>query len=262
MHDHWQKQGRDKPLFPDLLWSRPENRAFAGKLLIAGGNAHGFAAPAEAFAAAEKAGVGVARVLLPDGLQKTVGKVFEAGEYAPSTPSGSFSQKALLEFLSTADWADAVLLDGDMGRNSETAILLEKFAGKYAGPLTLSGDTADYFIPLPHAILFRPQSLLVLNFSQLQKLFMQAHFPHAVTSTMDRVRLVQALHLFTLQHQAYVMLSHDGQIFVAVEGRISSTPYKKGSEPSPSRLAATAAVWWLQQQAKPYEALTTSVVAD
>ena len=58
---YWQRQEPGEPLFPDLLWSRPENRQFAGKLLIMGGNAHGFAAPAEAYAHAEKAGIGVAR---------------------------------------------------------------------------------------------------------------------------------------------------------------------------------------------------------
>jgi hypothetical protein len=262
MHDYWQKQAADKPLFPDLLWSRPENRTYAGKLLIVGGNAYGFAAPAEGFAAAEQAGIGVARVLLPDSLQKTVGKVFEAGEYAPSTPSGSFSQRALAELLSLAGWADGVLLDGDMGRNSETAILLEKFAGKYGGQLTLSGDAADYFIPLPTDILYRPQTLLVLSFSQLQKLFTQAHFPHAITSSMDRIRLVQTLHLFSLQHRAYLILSHDGMTFVAVEGRVSSTAWSQRQEPSSSRLAAAAAVWWLQQSVRPYEALTTSLTSS
>jgi hypothetical protein len=129
----WQRQTADKPLFPDLLWSRPETKRTAGKLLIVGGNAHGFSAAAEAYGAAAKAGIGTARVLLPDSLQKTVGKVFAAGEYAPSTPSGSFSQQALAELLELAQWADGVLLAGDFGRNSETAILLESFAAKYQG---------------------------------------------------------------------------------------------------------------------------------
>ena len=69
MQDYWKKQTPDKPLFPDLLWSRPRNRAHAGKLLIVGGNAHGFAAAAEAYAEASKAGVGAAGVIIPDSLQ-------------------------------------------------------------------------------------------------------------------------------------------------------------------------------------------------
>ena len=42
-HDYWHKQTSSKPLFPELIWSRPENRQLAGKLLIIGGNLHGFA---------------------------------------------------------------------------------------------------------------------------------------------------------------------------------------------------------------------------
>jgi NAD(P)H-hydrate repair Nnr-like enzyme with NAD(P)H-hydrate dehydratase domain len=53
---NWLKQTSDKPVFPDLLWSRPENRKYAGKLLIIGGNKHGVAAPGIAFSAAQKAG--------------------------------------------------------------------------------------------------------------------------------------------------------------------------------------------------------------
>src|SRR3982750_2547854 len=115
---YWHKQTAEKPLFPDMLWSRPENKRQAGKLLVVGGNVHGFAAAATAYAEAGKAGIGTARVLLPDSLQKTVGRVLEAGEYAPSTPSGSFSQRALAELLEMASWADGTLLAGDFGRNS------------------------------------------------------------------------------------------------------------------------------------------------
>lgn len=256
MQDYWQRQTADKPLFPDMLWSRPENRAFAGKLLIVGGNQFGFAAPAEAFADAEKAGIGVARVVLPDSLHRTVGRVFAAGEYAPSTPSGSFAQKALAEVLSMAHWADGVLLAGDVGRNSETAILFEKLSPKYAGQLTAVNDAADYFITTPEIALNRPDTLLVLNFSQAQKLFVQSHFPQALTSDMDFIRLVEALHDFTKQHKLHLMLEHNQTIFVAVDGTISSTKQSESQQIPITKVAANAAVWWLQNPAKTYAALT------
>src|ERR1700761_6222741 len=119
----WHKQTPDQPLFGDLLWSRPENKAFAGKLLIVGGNKFGFVDPAEAFSEAEKAGIGVVQMLLPDSLRPFVGRTFTAGELAPSTPSGSFAQTALAQLLALSNWADGVLFPGDLGRNSETAIL-------------------------------------------------------------------------------------------------------------------------------------------
>src|SRR5258708_25670424 len=99
MDSYWHKQSSDKPLFPNLIWSRPEQTNQAGKLLIVGGNQHGFSAPAEAYQEAESAGIGTCRVLLPDKLQKTVGRILENGEYAPSTPSGSFSKSALSTLL-------------------------------------------------------------------------------------------------------------------------------------------------------------------
>jgi hypothetical protein len=259
-NSYWHKQTADKPLFPDMLWSRPENRAYAGKLLIIGGNAHGFAAPAEAFAESGKAGVGVTRVMLPDALQKTVGKVFAAGEYAPSTPSGSFAQKALTELLIDSAWADGVLLAGDLGRNSETAILLEKFSGKYHGQLTITKDAADYFVNIPDGVLARPETTLVITLAQLQKLGSNAHFPTAFTFGMDLLRLVDALHDFTAQHACNIVVKHLDTIFVAANGQVSTTKLKTDKEIWRVTTAAHTATWWLQNLSKTFEALTTAVL--
>lgn len=260
MHGYWIKQTPDKPSFPDLLWSRPENRAQAGKLLIVGGNAHGFAAAGEAYAEASKAGIGTARVLLPGSLQKTVGKVFEAGEYAPSTPSGSFGQKALAELLAMSNWADGTLLAGDFGRNSETAILLEQFTLKHSGQLTLTKDAADYFTKAPQNLLSSPKTLLVLSFAQLQKLAASARFTSSFTFDMDFLRLIDNLHEFTHQHQAAVIVKHLDTAFVSVKGQVSTTKLNSDLETWRVKTAAHASTWWLQNPTKPFEALTTSVI--
>src|SRR3989344_1078256 len=139
---YWLRQKTDEPLFPDLIWSRPETKQQAGKLLIIGGNQFGFAAPAEAYGAATDAGVGLTRVLLPLAVKKVAGKLLPGLEYSANTPSGSFSKAALGEFLDQAAWADGVLIAGDLGRNSETAILLESFLAKYQGQITLNKDAA------------------------------------------------------------------------------------------------------------------------
>ena len=255
---YWHKQTPDNPLYPDLLWSRPENKRLAGKLLIIGGNAHGFAAPAEAFAAAGKAGIGSTRVLLPDSLAKTVGKVFPAGEYAPSTPSGSFRQSALAEMLDLVQWADGVLLAGDFGRNSETAVLLEKLIAKTTRQLTMSQDSVDYFLAAPDALFNRVNTLLCLDFTQFQKLSMAAHSGTAVTSTMDFLHLIDALHDFTQKHAVHLLLTHLETVFVAVEGEVSTT--KGLGSISSTSLAAQAATWWLQNPSKPFEAISSSLV--
>ena len=259
---YWHRQNTSKPLFPDLLWSRPENRAHAGKLFIAGGNLHSFNAAATAYTEAGKAGVGVARVLLPDSLQKTVGRVFEAGEYAPSTPSGSFAQTALSEFLGLSQWADAALLAGDFGRNSETAILLEKFSEKYRGQLAITQDAADYFIPAPAKILARTDTLFVISFAQLQKLAVNAKFTRAFTFDLDFLHLIDALHEFTTAHQAFIVTKHLDTIFVAVKGQVSTTKLAKDMPIWRVRTASHAATWWLQNPTKTFEAITTSLIEN
>jgi hypothetical protein len=258
--DYWFRQEPGKLLFPEMEWSRPENRQHAGKLLVVGGNAHGFAAPAEAFARATTAGIGTARVLLPDAVQKIVGRVLEHGEFAPSTPSGSFSQKALNELLLSAQWADAVLLAGDLGRNSETAILLEKFLAKYPQDVTLTKDAVDYAVSAPHTVLNRPQTLLVLSLSQLQRLSIAAKSPKPIAFSMDLLRLTEWLHEFTTAHQPYIIVKHLDTMFVGAAGKVSTT--KLGQELPIWRIAAAAqaSVWWAQNPSKPFEALTTSIV--
>lgn len=260
-HSYWHKQQSGKPLFPELEWSRPENKMQAGKLLIIGGNLHGFAAPAEAYAAAVKAGIGTARVLLPNALQKTVGRVLENGEFAPSTPSGSFSQKALDELLLQGNWAAAALIAGDLGRNSETAILVEKFLAKYPQAVTLTKDAVDYVTSAPHTILNRENTLLVLSLSQLQRLGIAAKFTKPITFGMDLLHLVEWLHEFTGAHQPHIIVKHLNNLLVAVDGHVSSTSLNDDQQIWRVHAAATAAVWWLQNPSKAFEALTTATYA-
>lgn len=254
----WQKQSSGTPLFPDLQWSRPQNKTQAGKLLVIGGNGFGFAAPAEAYGEANGAGIGVAHVLLPDALRRTVGRVLEAGDFTASTPSGSFSQKALTDFLTHSTWADGVLLAGDMGRNSETAVLLEKFIEHYHGQLTITKDAADYFTAAPQNLLKRSETTLVISFAQLQKLAMNGKFSQVFTFEIGIIKLVELLHEFTTQFPINIIVKHLDNIFVAVDGKVSSTKLAEDVEIWRVKTAAHASVWWLQNPTKPFEALTTA----
>lgn len=254
----WSKQTKE-PLFPDLLWSRPENRASAGKLLIVGGNAHGFNSPAEAYSYAQKAGVGTARVLLPDVLQKTIGRVLENGEFAPSTPSGSFAKSALADMIDHSSWADGLLLAGDFGRNSETAILLENFLSKTSRAVTLTKDSVDYFLNNASVLLNRPETTLVITVAELQKLLQSIGSKTAVKLSMDLIQLVEAVHETTLQHPAALIIKQNEYIIVAKQGSITTTKIVHADEAWQIKTAAYASVWWLQNPGKTFEALTTSV---
>src|SRR3990167_1670436 len=252
------KQKSDQALFTDVLWSRPETKTRAGKLLIIGGHKHSFATPTNTYNAALKAGIGACRILLPDSLKKIVIPYFShlqghslSVEFGASEKSGGFGQAALAQMLEEAKWADGVLLAGDFGKNSETAILLEKFIEKYDGQLTLAGDSLDYFITNHDALTSRRQSVIVTDFTKLQKIVS----PLLIKHDESLMTFVNKLHDFTENKNASLVTLHADQIIVAVGGQLSSTSVKTASL---VELAAYVSVWWLQQPKKPFEALTTA----
>lgn len=249
---NWLRQ-TNAPLFPDILWSRPENRRHAGKLLIIGGHQQSFNAVSAAYSAAVKAGIGTARVMVPESLRKTLHLIFPEAEYAAATPIGSFGRKALAGLLDASDWADGVLLAGDLGRNSETAVLLEGFIQKYSGPLAVSGDTVDYFFGTGQSLAKRRRTLVIASVKQLQKLAS----PHLIEQRADLIKVVEQISGWTAQNDLSVVTIHSTQVITACGQQISTTPVKL-SDPNEA-LAAYAAVWLLQQPEKVFEALSSAV---
>ncbi len=263
MDSYWHKQNPDKALFSDLLWSRPESKHTAGKLLIIGGNVHSFSAVGQAYQAAITAGVGSIRIILPDTLQKTVSKLLPDADFAPSTPSGSFGKLALAQFIDNAGWADTVLLAGDFGRNSETSVVLENFVKKYRGQLVFTKDSVDYFSYLPLAVATRQNTCLIVTMAQLQQIAINLKSPLVFTFNLDLLQLVERLHQFTKDNSLSLILKHLDTLFVAVNGQVSTTPTNlKDEESWRIGIAAQAAVWWLQNPSKPFEAFTTSLIPN
>ncbi len=256
--DYWVKQSATEPLFSDLLWSRPEHTAQAGKLLIVGGNGHGFLGPAEAYTHALKAGAGTIRVMLPDAVHKLAGAVLPQVEFAPSTPSGSFSQKATAEIIAASAWADGTLLAGNFGQNSETAVLLESVTTKQPGQITITDDAADILIqgntPLPET-----NCLYVLTMPQLQKLATRLHVTEPIISNMALLQLVDSIHALTTDHDLGIIVKHLDQYIAACGGRVSTSKSESDSDKWQVRAATYASIWWLQNPTRPLEALTTAM---
>jgi uncharacterized protein YciI len=138
--------------------------------------------------------------------------------------------------------------------------LLEKFVTKYKGLLTISGDALDYFIQTKPSILERPDTSLVLNLSQLQKLAAQSQLTLPITSNMDLLRLVDALHDLSAQHPAYLSFRYDEHSLVAAGGRVSSTKSLGKAKDVQAEMAVQAAIWWMQAANRPFEAITSSIL--
>lgn len=260
LDNYWQVQDLKNPLFGDLLWSRPENKMLAGKILIAGGNAHGFSDVALAYREAAKARAGSIKIILPNVLQKIVGKTLENAYFCPSTPSGSFAKQSLAELIDYSKWSDIVLLAGNFGRNSETAILLESFVKEYKGKLCLVNDALDYFIPNPTNLMDRPNTLIVATTAELQKISVKFIPEKVIKFNMSLVQLVESLHELSLITSPIIVTKHLEDIIVAYRGKVSTSKLPDKFEPWRESMAAYSSVWYMQNSQQPFEAITSSAL--
>lgn len=217
--EYWQKQGKT-PLFPEVDSWPPEQKRFAGKLLLVGGNKGSFFAVANAMQMAVKRGVGEVRVVMPKSLK---GKVPSMPEiiFAEAEASGAFGKLALSEILLQTAWADAVVVVGELGRNAETSVMMAEFLKICDKPIYLMRDAVDAAAAdvMNWSLNETPVTLLA-TVPQLQKLLRIMYYPKMITLSMPTNQLVETLHKFTLSFEMTIMTFHNEQIIMAQNGEI------------------------------------------
>jgi NAD(P)H-hydrate repair Nnr-like enzyme with NAD(P)H-hydrate dehydratase domain len=261
-HPYWHKQTTEKPLFPDIEWSKPEQKSQKGRLGIIGGNKLGFISVAESYETSLKTGAGESRVLLPDVLRKSIPASMTDVIFGETNPSGGLAKNALTEMKALGDWSTGILLVGDSGNNSETAILYSDFIKDYQGPLTITRDAIDLLKNDSQVLVDRPNTLLVASLAQVQKLFRNVYYPKVLTFSMQLTNLVEALHKFTVTYPISIVVLHQNQMLVASGGEVTSTPFDEPMKIWRGQTANNAAVYWLWTPSKPLESVTTSLLAD
>ncbi|MDR0957031.1 MAG: hypothetical protein LBM09_00425 [Candidatus Nomurabacteria bacterium] len=280
----WQKQESGKPLFPDILWSKPENRDFAGRLAIIGGNAHSFAGVALAYKTALTVGVGKVRVIMPDVLKKVVcntenpsrhpelvsgsirfrnkfGMTIKNDDcfFAPSNPSGGLSKEALPNLYAVAEWADAMLFIGDSGQNSETAALAETFLSQdQTTPVVITRDAVDLVKNIGENLLNRGATHLIVSLNQLQKIFQSVYYPRVVMFSQGVKQVAETLHKFTTTYPVMLTLWHGENLFVAHGGRVITQPFAQPLRIWSGELAVRQTAWQIWNPKKTVEAIVTS----
>ena len=258
---YWKQQQPGTSLYPDIEWNKPEQRSHAGKLGIIGGNKLGFAAVGEAYMTALDTGVGQVRVLLPDMLKKMVPPTITDVVYGASNPSGGLARDASTDMHALGSWADAVLLIGDAGRNSETAILYEDFVRNYSGQLTITRDSVDLLHNTPELVVERDRTLLVVSFAQLQKLFSRVYYPKILTFSMQLQQLVETVHKFTITYPVTIMVFHQDHLVIAAGGQVTTTAWHNPMSIWKGTVATHAAAYWLWNPGKSLESTTTSLLS-
>ena len=217
--DYWRRQSI-KNLFNDVDLLPPEQKRMAGKLLVIGGNRMAFFAVASALETAKRMGVGEVRALLPEDLKGQVPSTSEV-YFAPSGNSGAFCSDSLETMLRLADWAEAVILIGDSGRNAETSLVFAEFLEKVDKPVLITRDAVDACCASVGDWLLREtETNLFVTLPQLQKLLRTLYYPKVITLSMPTNQLVETLHKFTLSYSASVTTFHNGLIVMAEKGEV------------------------------------------
>lgn len=257
---YWRKQSSTKPLFPEIEWNRPEQKTRAGKLAIIGGNKMGFIAVATAYDEATKAGAGQVRVVLPDALKKSVPASVLDTVFVPTNPSGGMSKDGTGTIEASFAWADHVLLIGDGGRNSETAIVYESLL-KLPTPLTITRDAVDLLRASATQMVDRDKTTLVVSFAQLQKLFQAVYYPKILSFSMQLMSLVEILHKFTITYPCTIVTFHQSQLIVAHGGEVITMEFDEPMMIWRGSTATKAACYQLWTPGKPLEAISTSIIS-
>lgn len=260
MHDYWKQQQPASALFPDIEWAKPEQRSARGRLGVIGGNKLGFAGIAESYSTALESGAGEVRVVLPDCLRKSIPTSMTDVVFAACNPSGSLSRDALPELESLGTWATAILLAGDAGRNSETAIVYSDFIRHYDGPLVITRDAVDLVKNDTEALVNRPRTTLVVSFAQLQKMFQAVYYPKMLTFSMQLLQLVEAVHKFTITYPITIVVLHHDTLLVAHNGQVVSTKWDSPMAIWRGVTAARVSAYLMWTPNQPLEAIATSLV--
>ena len=256
---YWQTQTATEPLYPDIEWNKPERHDQAGRLAIIGGNKLGFAGVAEAYSVALSTGVGEVRVLLPDALRKTIPSAITDTIFAPTNPRGSLARVSLNEMRALGEWAQGVILIGDAGRNSETALAYDDFIRDYAGQLTITRDAIDLVKNNTSLLIERPDTLIVASFAQVQKIFQSVYYPKILTFSMHLAQLVEALHKFTVTYPVHIVTLHRDTLIIASNGSVITQQWDAPMMIWRGTTAATAASYWLWSPSRPLEAIAASI---
>ncbi len=259
MLDYWQDQ--KKPLFPDLIFSKPETKAQAGHLGLIGGNKLGFLAVAKAHQTASAAGIGQISLVLPVDLKNSLKQIPQT-VFAAANPSGGLAKEALADLQTLYQQTGAILMIGDAGKNTETQVLYEEFVTTNTDkPIIIARDAVDLSLNSAHKIIDQDNIVLVMSFSQLQKLFQTVHYPIVITHSMTNLRIVEAIHKFSLTYPITLVVFHNQKLFSARNGRVVSTDFTNPTEIWQGITPAKIATWCTFFPNKKIEAIITSIIA-
>lgn len=225
MFDYWEQQ-KDKPLFPDLLWSRPENKALLPKVSIVGGSKHGFVKAAAVYQNVLETGSSSLKLLLPDALKDSLPANSDF-IFIESTKTGSFSSSLFDNLRAIQASSDIVIVSEDSGKESELTQALHKIISEDNCDLMMVGESAlandSYFDDIINR---QKNTVFVIEPRQLQKITSRLPVQVSFRSSDGLVDLVKGLHQITSVLGAVIfVVSTNKEVIISVNGDVFSTKY-------------------------------------
>lgn len=216
----------------ELFWNIPEEQK-QGSISVIGGNVNNFRTPVKV---TEYLGVTfpvkTLLTVLPDALKPKLPPL-ENLVFLSSTESGSFASAEELKMaMKNTDFA---LLVGDFSKNSVTAKAVgsacDFSASKNAPELAkkpqilITRDAVDLIAAVATEPLLMQENLIFFaTMPQLQKLFRAVYYPKMLLLSQPLIQVAEALHKFTLSYPCSIITLHDGQILIAKNGEVFTTP--------------------------------------
>ncbi len=148
-------------------------------------------------------------------------------EFLPDTTSGSLSLEAFGPLMTYLNWSDLALFIGDLGRSSETALLLENVVQKYRGRMVITRDSVHYFKNQPSLLTKRQGTIIVLSFADLQHMLMLSGLTIKFSSGL--VPNLEKIAGYSVTQEACFVTRFEDYYLIAEKGR---TAISKSKSPS------------------------------
>jgi hypothetical protein len=259
------QQSKDHPLYPEVLWDKPENSLNAGKICIIGGNAHAIKEPNEAYQISLKNILKERRVVLPESTKKYFSKEHSVPDilFAPSNISGSFSAKSLIDLQTYQSWADCTIFAGDFTKSSETTILINKLIDKSSQLTAICNDGIDIVLQSEISPLQNSNLIITCSLAQLQKLCICYSPKFVFTSNLSPLAFYNKLSDLSSNAECYLLVMFQEKLYVAYKGQVVISDLNENLLNDASwatKITTVAAIWSMQQPAKRFQALVTGTL--
>lgn len=248
-------QKKESPAYPEMLWSKPENKNYAGSMLLIGGNSEGFNNLSDGFALLNKEVIKAVNVATVDSLKKKIGQFLTSAHYLPSNPSGGFANNALDELSYLSNINDYVLLIGDLGGSSETEMLIENLINDQKQNITIANDGIDIFLNTAAHTIERGKLNLVIEFNKLQKLLIKLKITKALTSDTTLLGIAEILSELTKSFDISIITDFNNQILYSFNSRVGLIK----ADFVINKLAIKSATWLMQNPEKQFEAISCAL---